>query len=158
MDYIHEIIKRYLKNRYPQNLETKIQQWLCEDKFSEDKNKALFQCWNEIKSDSESYCSQNSWENISIRLGFKTSTVSWKKYGYVAASFLLCAFMATVWFLHNYDTTKTLIVRTSEGEYKTIILSDSSTICLGPSSEIICAENLTDTIRLVQLKLSLIHI
>ena len=23
MDYIHEIIKRYLKNRYPQNLETK---------------------------------------------------------------------------------------------------------------------------------------
>ena len=152
MDYIHEIIKRYLKNRYPQNLETKIQQWLCEDKFSEDKNKALFQCWNEIKSDSESYCSQNSWENISIRLGFKTSTVSWKKYGYVAASFLLCAFMATVWFLHNSDTTKTLIVRTSEGEYKTIILSDSSTICLGPSSEIICAENLTDTIRLVQLK------
>ena len=56
MDYIHEIIKRYLKNRYPQNLETKLQQWLCEDKFSEDKNKALFQCWNEIKSDSESYC------------------------------------------------------------------------------------------------------
>ena len=49
MDYIHEIIKRYLKNRYPQNLETKIQPWLCEDKFSEDKNKALFQCWNEIK-------------------------------------------------------------------------------------------------------------
>ncbi len=31
---------------------------------------------------------------------------------------LLCAFMATVWFLHNSDTTKTLIVRTSEGNIK----------------------------------------
>ena len=152
MDYIHEIIKRYFKNRYPQNLETKIQQWLCEDKFSEEKDEALFQCWNELKSDSDSYCSQSSWKNISTRLGFKTSTVSWKKYGYVAASFLLCAFMATVWFLHNYDTTKTLIVKTGKGEYKTIILSDSSTIYLGPSSEITCAENFTDTVRLVRLK------
>lgn len=152
MDYIHEIIKRYFKNRYPQNLETKIQQWLCEDKFSEDKNEALFQCWNKIKSDSENYCSQSSWKNISTRLGFRTSAVSWKKYGYIAASFLLCAFMVTVWFLHNNDTTKTLIVKTSEGEYKTVTLSDSSTICLGPSSEITCAENFTDTVRLVQLK------
>lgn len=84
MDYIHEIIKRYLKNRYPQNLETKIQQWLCEDKFSEEKNEALFRCWSEIKSDSDSYCSQSSWENISIRLGFRTSAVSWKKYGYTS--------------------------------------------------------------------------
>lgn len=152
MDYIHEIIKRYLKNRYPQNLETKIQQWLCEDKLSEDKNKALFQCWNEIKSDSESYCSQSSWEKISIRLGFKIYTVSWKKYGYVAAFLILCVFMTTVWFLRNYDTAKTLIVKTGEGEYKTIILSDSSTIRLGPSSEITCAENFTDTVRLVRLK------
>lgn len=152
MDYIHEIIKRYFKNRYPQNLETKIQQWLCEDKFSEEKDEALFQCWNELKSDSDSYCSQSSWENISTRLGFKTSTVSWRKYWYVAASLLLCVFITTVWFLHNYDTTKTLIVKTGKGEYKTIILSDSSTIYLGPSSEITCAENFTDTVRLVRLK------
>ncbi|MCG0227747.1 FecR family protein [Phocaeicola vulgatus] len=152
MDYIHEIIKRYLKNRYPQNLETKIQQWLCEDKFSEEKNEALFRCWSEIKSDSDSYCSQSSWENISIRLGFRTSAVSWKKYGYIVASLLLCTFMTTVWLLHNYDTTKTLVVKTGKGEYKTIILSDSSTICLGPSSEITCAENFIDTVRLVRLK------
>ena len=152
MDYIHEIIKRYFKNRYPQNLETKIQQWLCEDKFSEEKDEALFQCWNELKSDSDSYCSQSSWKNISTRLGFKTSTVSWRKYWYVAASLLLCVFITTVWFLHNYDTTKTLIVKTGKGEYKTIILSDSSTIYLGPSSEITCAENFTDTVRLVRLK------
>lgn len=104
MDYIHEIIKRYLKNRYPQNLETKIQQWLCEDKFSEDKNKALFQCWNEIKSDSESYCSQNSWENISIRLGFKTSTVSWKS----TDMLLLPSCCVLLWLQYGSCTTLTL--------------------------------------------------
>lgn len=60
--------------------------------------------------------------------------------------------MTTVWLLHNYDTTKTLVVKTGKGEYKTIILSDSSTICLGPSSEITCAENFIDTVRLVRLK------
>lgn len=152
MDYIHEIIKRYFKNRYPQNLETKIQQWLCEDKFSENKDEALFQCWNEIKLDSEICYSPSLWKKISTQLDFRRSTVPWKKYRYVAASVLLCAFTATVWFLRNHDTTKTLIIKTGEGEYKTIILSDSSTICLGPSSEISYAENFTDTIRLVGLK------
>ena len=98
MNYIHEIIRRYINHRYPQYLERKIQHWLCENKNVEAKEEALLRYWNEVEPGPDSREMKDGWKQISCRLDFRNRSRRWYRYGY-AASFLICVLTVSLWLI-----------------------------------------------------------
>ena len=151
MNYIHEIIRRYINHRYPQYLERKIQHWLCENKNVEAKEEALLRYWNEVEPGPDSREMKDGWKQISCRLDFRNRSRRWYRYGY-AASFLICVLTVSLWLLKTGEVSVTQIVTTGKGESKTVTLPDGSLVRLNPSSEIAFQQAFEDTIRQVRLK------
>lgn len=151
MNYIHEIIRRYVHRRYPQKLERKIQRWLCEDENAEAKEEALLRYWNEAEAVSDSREMKDGWKRISGRLGFRSRSRHWYRYGY-AASFLICVLAVSFWLWNFRETSLIQTVTTGKGESKTVTLPDGSLVRLNPSSEIAFQQAFEDTVRRVRLK------
>ena len=151
MNYIHEIIRRYVNRRYPQKLERKIQCWLCEGENTQAKEEALLRYWNETETVSERQNMKDGWKQISGRLGFRSKSFHLYKYGY-AASFLICVLTVSLWLWKTGEVSVTQIVTTGKGESKTVTLPDGSLVRLNPSSEIAFQKAFEDTVRRVRLK------
>lgn len=151
MNYIHEIIRRYVHRRYPQKLERKIQRWLCEDENAEAKEEALLRYWNEAETVSDSREMKDGWKRISGRLGFRSRSRRGYRYGY-AASFLICVLAVSFWLWNFRETSLIQTVTTGKGESKTVTLPDGSLVRLNPSSEIAFQQAFKDTVRRVRLK------
>ncbi len=151
MNYIHEIIRRYVNHRYPQYLERKIQHWLCENENAEAKEEALLRYWNEVEPVPDSREMKDGWKQISCRLDFRSRSRHWYRYGY-AASFLICLLTVSLWLLKIGEVSVTQIVTTGKGESKTVTLPDGSLVRLNPSSEIAFQQAFEDTVRQIRLK------
>lgn len=151
MNYIHEIIRRYVNRQYPRNLERKIQRWLCEDERAEAKEEALLRYWNETETVSDGREMKDGWKRISSRLGFKSTGSRWYRYGY-AASFLICVLAVSLWLWNTGEASLIQTVTTGKGESKTVTLPDGSLVRLNPSSEIAFQKAYEDTVRRVRLK------
>lgn len=154
MDYIQEIIKRYFNHKYPQNMELKIQQWLCNDEKVDLKSEALFYLWNKLDVKSYNYNTKKTWIKIANQLHFKKAPESKNRYlrWCLVASILIGVFIVSTCLWKKEVSNQSLQIATANGEYKTIILPDGSTICLNPCSQISYNKKFDSAVRRVSLQ------
>ncbi|KAA5311183.1 FecR family protein [Phocaeicola vulgatus] len=152
MDYIQEIIKRYFNHKYPKELELKIQYWLCNDEKGDLKSEALFHVWNRLNVNYYDCNAKRTWTKIANRLHFKKdSETKYINYPLVASIFI-GIFIISILLWKNEVFDQTIQITTTNGEYRTIILPDGSTVCLHPGTQISYKKDFDDTIRYVSLQ------
>ena len=152
MNAISKLIARYFTRRYNIETETKIQQWLIDGKFSEEKDEALYELFIKLESRSnrEVY---NSLKEVNKKLGFKRSK-SWFMRGSlprVAALILPLILSLSIYFYQSRGVEMIEIV-TMVGERRELKLPDGSMVWMNACSKIVYPEKFNDTTRVVTLE------
>lgn len=150
-NYIHELITRYFSKRHNPETEIKIQQWLIDDEFSQEKDKALSQVWEKlsVKNDKAVY---QSLKEINAKIGMRSYRSWFIKHTLprVAAVLIPLLAIAGVW-LYQSTHINMIEVVTLAGEQKEIRLPDGSTVWLNACSKINYHEKFSDSLRNVTL-------
>ena len=150
-NYISKLITRYFNRRHNPETEVKIQQWLIDDEFSQEKDEALSQVWEELdsKADKAVY---RSLKEVNAKIGIKPSRSWFLKHTLprVAAVFIPLFAIAGVW-LYQSTRIDMIEIATLAGEQKEIRLPDGSTVWLNACSKIGYPEKFSDSLRSVTL-------
>lgn len=150
-NYISKLITRYFNRRHNHDTEVKIQQWLIDGEFSQEKDEALSQVWEQlsVKNDKAVY---QSLKKVNAKIGIRNSRSWFLKHTLprVAAVFIPLFAIAGIWF---YQSTRIdmIEIATLAGEQKEIRLPDGSTVWLNACSKISYPEKFNDSLRPVTL-------
>lgn len=150
-NYISRVISRYFKERHNVDTELKVQQWLLEDKHSEQKEEALGDVWQSIdgKPNAGVY---SSLSKVQQKLGMiKSRKLLWHNPVFrVAAVLLPFVFVLSIYLLQN-KSVEMIEIATAIGEQKEITLPDGSTVWLNACSKISYPKNNKSDLREVYL-------
>lgn len=150
-NYISKLITRYFYRRHNPETEVKIQQWLIDGEFSQEKDEALSKVWEQlsVKNDKAVY---QSLKEVNAKIGIR-STQSWfikHTLPRVAAVLIPLFAIAGVW-LYQSTRIDMIEVVTLAGERKEIRLPDGSKVWLNACSKISYPEKFSDSLRNVTL-------
>lgn len=150
-NYISKLITRYFNGRHNPETEVKIQQWLIDDEFSQEKDEALSQIWEQIgvKNDKAVY---QSLKKVNTKIGIRSSRSWFLKHTLprVAAVLIPLFAVAGIW-LYQSPRIDMIEIATLAGEQKEIRLPDGSTVWLNACSKISYPEKFSDSLRNVNL-------
>ena len=150
-NYISSVINRYFGARHNRDTELKVQKWLLDEKYTEEKQIALSKIWDNIdeKPNAELY---RSLAQVQQRLGMKRGRrVLWRNPLLRVAAILIPALtLVGTYLLQSRDVTMVEIA-TLIGEQREVILPDGSTVWLNACSEIIYSEEFDGDLREVEL-------
>lgn len=150
-NYISKLINRYFNRRHNPETEVKIQQWLIDDEFSQEKDEALSQVWEQLDSKADKAVYQ-SLKEVNAKIGIKPSRSWFLKHTLprVAAVLIPLFAIAGVW-LYQSTRIDLIEIATLAGEQKEIRLPDGSTVWLNACSKISYPEKFSDSLRRVTL-------
>ncbi len=145
MDYISTLIHKYLVGRHSSTIEMKVQQWLTEEKNSEEKNRALQKFWNSI----EPTVNNNTYRSLAkinqiLGINKPAKKIRLNIMLRIAAGLLPLLLMTAVCLYVNRDIQMIEVV-TKYGERKEIVLPDSSKVWLTAGSKLIYPERFVKT-------------
>lgn len=150
-NYISKLITRYFNRRHNSDTEIKVQQWLIDGEFSQEKDEALSQVWEQlsVKNDKAVY---QSLKEVNAKIGIKNSR-SWfirHTLPRVAAVLIPLFAIVGVWLYQSTCIDMIEIVALA-GEQKEIRLPDGSTVWLNACSKISYPEKFGDSLRNITL-------
>ena len=149
--YISTLINSYFKGRYRAETELKVQKWLLEKDYLEQKDEVLFDVWKDIrgKPNADVY---SSLSKVQQKLGMtKSRRLFWYSPLFrVAAILLPFTFAFSIYFLQSRDL-EMIEVATLTGEQKEITLPDGSVVWMNACSKISYPEKFKSDLREVQL-------
>ncbi|MDR2918422.1 MAG: FecR domain-containing protein [Tannerella sp.] len=157
--YISQIIQQFFDNRYTTKTEKKVQQWLVDDEYQEEKKQKLRAVWDHLDStiDRAGY---QALEQVKIKLGFPDIG---KKYGKslslkfllrVAVIFIPILIIAgTAYFLmRDIGENNQIIVSVPNGQKRELVLPDGSKVWINAGSTIQYQEQMEGKERLIELE------
>lgn len=153
-----KLISRFFENRYSEDLEYKIRNWLISPENSQEKQKAMRQQWDSLDN-IEDLSSKAELEKIKEKLGFS------EKKRVVRLSYYLlrvaAVFLPLIIFIGIYNIAKekkinketlTTVITVPYGQHEERKLICGSKVWINSRSEISYNENLNDTARVINLK------
>ncbi len=153
--YISKIINKYFEKRYPEETEKKVQQWLADNQYIEEKKDYLYQYWNTISQTTDSSV-QQSLKKVNKKLGIESTAFKiplkniFLRVAVIFIPFLLFT-LGYIYFSSSDHTNQLLTIVVPNGEYKQVTLPDSSTVWINAGSTISYIENFEGDYRKVQL-------
>ncbi|MDR0732542.1 MAG: FecR domain-containing protein [Dysgonamonadaceae bacterium] len=155
---VSKIIERYLRNRYNQEMEEKVQRWLIDKNREAEKNQSLEAYWNSLP-ETASPATHSSLSQVKKRLGMANSVSTerismrrqWLRIAAVIFPFVLLT--GSYFLMKNLDEKRnaTVSISVPYGESRKITLPDASTVFLNAGSEIRYAASFGKTARGVKL-------
>ena len=158
-DYISQIIQQFFDNSYTEETEKKVQQWLVDDEYQQEKKQKLRFVWDHLDStiDGAGY---QSLEQIKIKLGFPGNK---KKYGKVLSpGFLLRIAVviipvliiagAAYFLMNDIGKNNQILVSVPNGQKRELVLPDGSKVWVNAGSTIRYPEQMKGKVRLVDLE------
>lgn len=127
---ISRIFKRFLSHRFPSQTEERVQKWIIKDEYNEEKERASFEYWNELKSEinSDTY---SALDRVNEKTGYpqpKRNIPLHKKVSRIAA-ILIPVFLVAGGYLYYTSAKNNIIeIHTAYGEEKHVFLPDSSEV------------------------------
>lgn len=153
-NYIYQIIKQFLLNSYPPEIEEKIQRWIIKDKWTTEKNNALSVIWDEIEvtPDADTYKALGRVKDTirQIEGGKKHLKMRRILLGSVAVVIPILLLLGSYFYI-NKDV-KMIEVITSGNQQKQCTLSDGTIILLNSCTKITYPSEFKDTVRVVTLE------
>lgn len=127
---IFSIIKRFLSHRFPSQTEERVQQWIIKDEYSEEKERASFEYWNELKNEvnPDTY---SALERVNERIGYpqrKKNIPLYRKVSRIAAILIPAFLIAGGYFYYTSANNNLIEIHTAYGAEKHVFLPDSSEI------------------------------
>jgi len=148
---ISKLITRYFNRRHNPDTETKIQQWLIDDNHVDDKEKALFEIWEQLdgKADKAAFASL---KEVNDKIG-ETSHKSWFMTHTLprVAAVLIPIVTLTGVLLFQLSKVETIEIATLAAEQQEINLPDGSIVWLNACSKISYPEKFKESVRNVTL-------
>lgn len=152
MSKIYQIIESFFKKDHPEYLRKNFTRWFFSSP-SEEKENALLLLWDELQIKSDSSTEQ-SFTEVERRLGFhdrKRIRFSYRKWGQVAALFLVPLFSAWMSWLYvqNHSAEELTLVEcfVPDGETRTIMLPDHSEVTVNSGSTLFYPVEFNGNIR-----------
>jgi len=133
-NYFSDIIKQFVKHRYPQKTEEKVQQWIVNDKNLTEKNEEIYDFWQslDLEADESVY---ESLDAVNRKLDIKP----YKKKPiniFLKIAAVLIPFICIIGFAVYMSEPDTITVHVPYGEKKQITLADGSTVWINSGSTI----------------------
>lgn len=158
-NYISLIIKQFFSNRYTSETEKKVQQWLVDDEFQEEKKRELRVVWDHLDS-SFDWSDSQVLEQTKMMLGFPGTG---KKSGkIISLRFLLRAAIviipilivagASYFLMTNTRKDDRIMVSVPNGQKKELVLPDGSKVWINAGSTIRYPEQLSGKERMIELE------
>lgn len=149
-----EIIKLYFENRYSEQTEEKIQEWLVHNWENEEVEKEMKAQW-EALSPTRHSSSLYVLRRVNARIGnlqARRRGVGLRRVVRVAAIFVMLMALSGVWlYLHNQKEQVFVAIAAAYGETKQVKLPDQSEIWLNSGSTLKYAKDFNQSERLVSL-------
>lgn len=153
-NYIYRILNQFFTHAYPSEMEEQIQEWIVEDKWSIEKDKALYTIWNEVQI-APNEGTYQSLQKVKMVLGFHEKPArifkrrhQWLKYAAIFIPLLLL----TGWYLYNNQDVNTMEVVTANNEQKQCTLPDGTTVLLNSDTKLTYPSKFEDSTRIVNLE------
>lgn len=150
-NYISKLIAQYFGKQHNPETNAKIQQWLVDSEFAQEKDKALFQIWEQLDGGADR-ATRESLREVNAKIGIKSHHNRFIKHTLprVAAALIPLIAIASIW-IYQSSSINTIEVATLAGEQKEIQLPDGSTVWLNACSKISYNEKFSDSLRNVTL-------
>lgn len=137
-NYIEEVIKRFYKEEHSAEMNEKVQQWLMDEEYENEKNDALYELW-EDEDGSLNNETISALANVKNNLGLdvqkkKRLTLPLKVLRVACISFFILMFTAGIYYFSIEN--KTVEYTANLGEMKKIDLPDGSEVWLNAGSAI----------------------
>ena len=149
---IYRIVRRYLSERFPSDIEEKAQKWIIKEKDTEAKEQASLAYWNELEQTADTE-TRNALKRVNRRIT-ETKTRRFSFYRKIAriAAVLIPLFIFAGGYLYYASTTNKLIeISVAYGDRKHLVLPDSSEIWLNAGTIFKYPKDFTQKERLVYL-------
>lgn len=152
-NYFSDIIKQFVRHRYPEETEEKIQGWLINSEHQSEKEKEIRDFWQSLDMDADKpvYESLNA---VNKRLGIKPKAQKKSlrpQLTRVAAALIPFILIAGAIFYMIKPHDKMLTINVPYGEQKQLTLPDESTVWLNSGTTIKYPEKFSNGSRIVQL-------
>lgn len=147
---ISSITKQYLEHRYSQTTEEKIQQWLVEENYTEEKERASLEYWNQMQTLPNAH-TYKSLKRVNNKIGISKTIPILRRWTRVAAIIIPALFIvAGIYHLSRQGNTIKVIAR--HGETKHVVLPDNSEIWLNAGSTLVYPSEFKNEARPVTLE------
>lgn len=150
-----EMLRLYLRNRYSQETEEKVQVWLAKNPNREEIEQVSKEYWDSIKSEKDK-TTFSALKQINTKINQrieKKKTVWLKTFSRYAAIFILLIGISGVWYYLSHQNNPTMIEVFAEyGETKQLLLPDQTEVWLNAGSSLKYPSKFNQEIRSVSLK------
>lgn len=152
-NYIEEVIKRFYKEEHSAEMNEKVQQWLMDEEYENEKNDALYDLW-ENEDGSVSNETISALANVKNNLGLneqkkKRPTLPLKVLRVACISFFILMLTAGIYYFSIEN--KTVEYTANFGEMKKIDLPDGSEVWLNAGSAITYHKKFSNSKRVIKL-------
>ncbi|MDD3037676.1 FecR family protein [Bacteroides sp.] len=153
-NYIYRILNQFFTYSYPSEMEEKVQKWIVNDRWSEEKENALSTIWNEIQvaPNAKTY---HSLDKVKKTIGLEEKPKlllkhnrRWLKY----AAAVIPLFLLVGWYLYNSQNLKTIEIVTANNEQRQCTLPDGTTVLLNSDTKLTYPSTFKDATRVVTLE------
>lgn len=135
---VTKILNQFSSDRFSPEVEADVQRWLLDEAYAEEKEKALYEFWQLVRSEID----DTVYRSLGVakkRLGFltkKRSLLSTSKWLRVAAVILPLSIIAMVFYFNRGTNTPLVEHRVPFGTFLEKDLPDGSSVCLNSGSVI----------------------
>lgn len=158
-DYISQIIQQFFDHRYTAETEKKVQQWLVDDEYQEEKKQRLRAVWDHLDS-SIDRAGYQALEQIKITLGFPDIG---KKLGKIKPFRVLLRIAVVIipiliiagaayFLMRDIGENNQIIVSVPNGQKRELVLPDGSEVWMNAGSTIRYPEQMKGKVRLINLE------
>ncbi|NOQ25883.1 MAG: DUF4974 domain-containing protein [Bacteroidales bacterium] len=150
-----EMLRLYLRNRYSQETEEKVQTWLAKNPNREEIEQVSKEYWDSLKSEKDK-TTFNALKRVNTKLNphVERKEIVWlRTFSKFAAIFILLIGLSGVWYYLSHQKNPAMIeVFALYGETKQVILPDQTEVWLNAGSSLKYPSEFNQEIRSVSLK------
>lgn len=150
---IHSIIRQFLPHRFPPQTEERVQKWIINNEHGEEKERASFAYWNELKSEINPD-THAALERVNEKIGFsprKRHLPLHKRVSRIAVILIPVLLIAGGIFYYTSVKNNLVEIHTAYGTEKHIFLPDSSEVWLNAGTSIQFQKRFKKDLRTVHL-------